>query len=213
MTKIEQIKDAIDKALKRQSKMEEKAWAAPALSSLNIRHLMNNLGAISTRYFESGVHKGGLFCSVICNNSNLLSAHANDSFQSDDENITDQARPQFTANVKKCIEDDTAFMLTVADSFDVKPEDILGPVDLYLFDADHAYESQKKAVTHYLSAMADEFLMCIDDMDFPEVAAGTKDGLAEAPVEILFEQVWKGNDHDNDGWWNGYGIWLLKKKS
>lgn len=209
--KIQAIKEAIEKAKNHQSKMDQVAWSVPALSSLKIRHLMNNLGAISTRYFECGVHKGGLFCSTIRNNPNLVMATANDSFASD-ETSDDKAWPQFTANGAMCKSKETEFAVIVGDTFNVDPSVIVGPIDLYLFDADHGYDSQRKAITHFLHAMADEFIMCIDDMDFPEVWNGTMDGLAEAPVEILFEEIWKGNDHDNDGAWNGYGIYLLKKK-
>jgi hypothetical protein len=60
--------------------------------------------------------------------------------------------------------------------------------------------------------MADEFIFCVDDMDFPEVYAGTKRALLEALVEILFCEHFGGNDHDNEGWWNGFLVALLKKK-
>lgn len=211
MDKIELIKAAIEKADNLQSKMDDVAWSAPALSSLRIRHLMNNLGAISTRYFESGVHKGGIFCSVIRNNPNIINATANDSFASD-ENSDDKAYPQFEANALKCKSVDTVLSVLIGDSFEVDPTMIQGPVDLYCFDADHSFESQRKAVTHYLSAMADEFIMCVDDYDWNEVSTGTRDGLKDAGVEILYEKIFKGNNHDNESWWNGFAVFLLKKK-
>lgn len=211
MDKIELIKAAIDRANNLQSKMDEVAWSAPALSSLRIRHLMNNLGAISARYFESGVHKGGIFCSVVRNNPNILNATANDSFASD-EDSNDKAYPQFEANALKCKSADTALSVIVGDSFEIDPTLIQGPVDLYCFDADHSYDSQRKAVTYYLPAMADEFIMCIDDFDWDEVSRGTSDGLSEAPVDILKQWVFNGNNHDNEGWWNGFAVFLLKKK-
>lgn len=213
MDKISLIRDAIEKADNLQSKMDEVAWSAPALSSLRIRHLMNNLGAISTRYFESGVHKGGIFCSVIRNNPNIVNATANDSFASD-ENSDDKAYPQFETNALKCKSAETILSVLIGDSFEVDPDMIQGPIDLYCFDADHSYDSQRRAVTHYLSAMADEFIMCVDDWDWEEVSKGTRDGLASIYeyVEILYEKVFKGNNHDNEGWWNGFAVFLLKKK-
>jgi hypothetical protein len=208
--KIEAIKEAIEKAKNHQSKMDQVAWDVPALSSLKIRHLMNNLGGISTRYFECGVHKGGLFCSTIRNNPNLLSASANDSFESDETN-EDKAFPQFTANVEKCKSESTIFTLAIGDTFEVGMPLVDGPIDLYLFDSDHSYSSQCKAVTYYLPAMSNIFIMCIDDFDWQDVSRGTYDGIKESGCEILFEEIWEGNDHDNSGAWNGYGIFLLKK--
>lgn len=209
--KIQAIKEAIEKAKNHQSKMDDTAWSVPALSSLKIRHLMNNLGAISTRYFECGVHKGGLFCSTISNNPNLLIATANDSFASDETN-EEKAWPQFIFNSGKCKSEKTEFAVIVGDTFEVDPSIIVGPIDLYLFDADHSYESQRKAMTRFLPAMADEFIVCVDDFDWPDVAAGTIKGLDEANIEIVYSKWFKGNDHDNDGWWNGFYVALIKKK-
>lgn len=213
--KIEAIKSAIEMAKNHQSKMDQVAWSVPALSSLKIRHLMNNLGAISTKYLECGVHKGGLFCSTIRNNHNLESVTANDNFASDTTN-DDKAEPQFRANVRQCVPIDRFLHVDVriCDTFDLDPNTIIGkPVDLYLFDGDHSYESQRNAMTHFLPAMADEFIVCVDDYDWKDVLLGTQDGIRrDANVEILFQQEFQGNDHDNDGWWNGFYIALLKKK-
>lgn len=213
MNKIEQIKDAIEKALRRESKLTPLALSVPALSSLNIRHLMNNLGAISTKYLEHGVHKGGLFCSTICNNNNLQYACAGDSWESDFVN-EDKARPQFIENAEMLKPQEMFLDILQGDTFkDVDAKSVIGPIDLYLFDADHSEDSQCRALTHFLPAMADEFIFCVDDWDFPEVSAGTRRGLKETGVEILFEHIEKGDDHDNDHWWNGFGVFLLKKKS
>lgn len=211
--KIEAIKSAIEMAKNHQSKMDDTAWAVPALSSLKIRHLMNNLGAISTRYLECGVHKGGLFCSTIRNNPNLVDINATDSFASDADS-DDKAYPQFSENATKCRGVEHACNLLIGDTFKIDHSFVCGPVDLYLYDAAHDYESQRKAITHFLPAMADEFIVCVDDFDWDEVKRGTLHGFTEIRdnVECLHEQVFRGNDHDNEGWWNGFYVALLRKK-
>lgn len=203
---------AIENAIKRESKITPLALAVPALSSLNIRHLMNNLGAISTHYMEHGVHRGGLFCSTIFKNENLLTATAVDSFESDDT-AGETAMRDFLDNESVCCPPtlNGGFTLIKSKSFDVPDDQIKGSIDLYLFDADHSEDSQCRALTHFLPAMADEFIFCVDDWDFPEVEAGTRRGLDETGVEILHERIFKGNDHDNNGWWNGFAVFLLKK--
>lgn len=213
MTKIEQIEFAIETAIKRESKITPLALAVPALSSLNIRHLMNNLGAISTHYLEHGVHRGGLFCSTIFKNENLVTATAIDSFESDDTQ-GETAMRDFLDNEAICCPPtlNGGFALIKSKSFDVPAEGIGVPIDLYLFDADHSEDSQCRALTHFLTAMADEFIFCVDDWDFPEVEAGTIRGLEETGVEILFSRIFKGNDHDNENFWNGFAVFLLKKK-
>jgi len=210
MTKIEQIELAIEKALRRESKLTPLALSVPALSSLNIRHLMNNLGAISTRYMEHGVHKGGLFCSVLCNNGNLETATAIDNWASDENNI-DKAEEQFDENSLMLIDGDTVQFTIKSNSFDVDLS-TLDVFDFYLFDADHSEESQCKALTYFLPLMADEFIFCVDDYDWEDVRKGTERGIKESGVDVLYSKIFKGNDHDNDGWWNGFAVFLLKKK-
>lgn len=212
MSKVELVKEAIEKALRRESKLTPEALMVPALSSLNIRHLMNNLGEISTMYLEHGCHKGGLYCSTIFNNDNLIHITSVDNWESDMVNA-DKAHPQFVDNLAIAKPEGTVNTTFIANSFDVDPAFISGPVDLYLFDADHSEDSQCRALTHFLPAMADEFIFCVDDWDFPEVEAGTWRGIKESGVEILHSWIATGNNHDNEGFWNGYAVFLLKKKA
>jgi len=215
--KIIAIKEAIEKADNLQSKMDEVAWSVPALSSLRIRHLMNNLGAISTMYFESGVHVSGLFSSVIRNNPNIISATANDNWASDSTSEI-KYYDQFVGNTLKCIHEDTKLLVLIKDTFETDPSWVSGPIDLYLFDADHSYESQRKAVTHFMPAMADEFIFCVDDWQYGDVKRGTIDGLLNSGCEILFQQEllntepYTEDQHRNDEWWRGFYLALLKKK-
>lgn len=211
MTKIEQIENAIEKALKRESKLTPLALAVPALSSLMLRALMNNLGSISTRYMENGVHKSGLTCSTLFNNPNIISVTAIDSWASDETN-EDKAEPQFDENVALLKPANTKLQKIKSDSFAVDPKDVEGPIDLYLYDSDHSEACQYNALLHYLPCLSDEFIWCVDDLDFPEVIAGTERALKDAPVEVLFEKRFKGNNHDNDGFYNGFYVALLRKK-
>jgi hypothetical protein len=215
--KIQAIKEAIEKAKNHQSKMDQTAWSVPALSSLKIRHLMNNLGAISTKYMEHGVHKGGIFCSVLRNNPNIEIAYWGDSFASD--KITgEDVENQFMENAMKCISGtDTILLGEVSDTFDL-PSNFGDDVDLYLFDADHSYASQRKAMTHFLPSMANEFIVCVDDWQYGDVKRGTIDGLVDSGCHILFQEElvnpepYTEDQHLNDLWWRGYAIFLLRKK-
>lgn len=217
--KISAIQGAIEKAKNLQSKIDETAWSVPALSSLRIRHLMNNLGSISTSYLECGVHRGGLFCSTIRNNPNLINIVANDSFASD-ATSGESIESHFFANVTMCASKESSFTMLLGDTFGDLPS-IVGlqpPIDLYLFDADHSYESQRKAMTHFLPAMADEFIYCCDDWQYGDVKRGTMDGLAESGCEILFQEEllntepYTEDEHRNMEFWRGYAVFLLKKK-
>lgn len=211
MSKIELIEQAIEKAIRRESKLTPLAMSVPALSAINIRHLMNNLGAISDTYLECGVHKGGLFCSTITNNPNLRYATAIDSWESDEHN-EDKAEPQFDESATILASPDTRIIKKKTNCFGHPISDIPGNYDLFLYDAGHSYEDQKNALLFYGVCLKNEFIFCVDDYDWPEVKQGTLDGIKTSGYEILFEKSFKGNDHDNDGWWNGYAVFLLKKK-
>jgi len=212
MTKIEQIQNAIEKALRRESKLTPLALSIPILGSLNIRHLLNNLASISSVFAENGSHVGGSFCSAIFRNYNLKQAIAIDSWASD---VTEgnNYETQFRDNV--AIIDDGRIPITVikSDSFAVDVN-VLPKIDFYYFDGSHDYESQRKALTYYLPAMADEFLFAVDDYMLQEVKQGTQDGIKESGCEILFERVFETNsEYDNESFWRSWYVAFLKKKA
>lgn len=211
MSKLELVKEAIEKSCRRESKLTGLAFSVPALSSLNIRHLMNNLGAISDTYLECGVHKGGLFCSTIADNPNLRYATAIDSWASDEGN-EDKAEAQFDENATMLCPLETRVVKAKFNCFDHSIADVPGNYDLFLYDAGHTYEEQMNALLFYGSWLKDEVIFCIDDFDWDAVRSGTYDGIKESDYEIVFEQIFKGNDHDNEGWYNGFGVFLLKRR-
>lgn len=214
MTKIEQIEDCITRADKLQSNMTPLAWSVPALASLRGRHLLNNLGAISTRYLECGLHKSGTFCSTLCNNK-LVSATGIDSFASDEFN-EDKAEPQCMDNIHLIIQPETTFYFHKSDAFSLDLSLVEKGIDFYFYDASHSREDQKKALIYYKPVLDDEFIYGCDDWDYEEVKEGTMEGIDQGGYEILFQKELHGaipGEHDNDSYWRGYWVALLKKKS
>ncbi len=208
--KIDAIKNAIEKAEQRQSKLTPANMEVTGFVSLLGRHLYNNLGSISTRFLEIGSHCGCSFTSTVSGN-NLLSATAIDNFASD---LVDERKimPIFLSNVARWTPLETKFKFIHKDSFEVDIKEVLSPNDFYIYDGSHDAESQEKAFTYYVDTMADEFITVVDDFDWEDVKKGTYNGIKKANLEILFEHILVGNDHDNEGAWNGYGIFLLRKK-
>lgn len=211
MDKIDLIAQAIYNAENSYSLLKPSNFDVPALTSLKIRHLLNNIGKLGCNYLECGVHKGGTFTSTVSYNDNLRYITAVDNFESD-KTSEDKALPQFSENAKKFLHPNSSFRLIINDCFKVDLDNIVPEVDIYLYDGGHSEDDQRKALTYYLPVLADEFIFMVDDTDWPEVQKGTQDGIKEANLEILFEKYLVGNNHDNDGWWNGFSIYLLKKK-
>jgi hypothetical protein len=210
MGKIEQIKDVITKAEKRESKLSKEALEVPSMTSLNIRHLLNNLGGISTNYLEVGTHKGGHFCSVGYNNNlNRMVAIDNYSeFYKDGE-----TKKEFFQNSEQFIPKETKWSLIEEDCFIVKDLPI-GYFDFYNFDGQHTESSQQRAVSCFLPNLTKEFIFVVDDWAFNGVERGTRTGIMLAGLEVLFEQVFTTPDggEPNEFWHNAYAVFLLKQK-
>lgn len=210
--KIEAIQLAISKADQFQSGLKPEAFEVPFLGSLKIRALLNNLGAISTHVMDIGCHKGGSLCSMLYGNSNIKTATAIDSWASDETN-EDKAYPVFDENVDRFLPTKTVCNVIASDCWEVDLKDIDNKIDLYSYDAGHSESDQYRALEYYLPVLEDTFIYCCDDYGWPEVKSGTKKAINDLGLEVLFEQEFITNhDYDNDSWWDGYYVALLKKK-
>ncbi len=217
MGKIEQIKEAIEKAKRLESKLTRDVIdSVGGFTSPHIRHLLNNLGSISNKYFEIGVHLGATFVSACYKNFQDFANINPIIFCADNFSEFNENDP-FKDFVENCKKYNINYYLTIADCFIDNPTYTIGfgkgilmaqpnNIDLYLYDGNHADWAQKKAITHFYSAMANEFIFLADDYDWQQVYEGTQAGLKEMDAEILFEQTLTGTE-----WHNGLYIALLKK--
>lgn len=219
MTKIKQIEDSITRAMCRESKITPLALAVPMLGSLQIRHLLNNLGAISRNFLDIGSHVGGSYCSAVFNNNNLDNAFAIDSWASDvteghnhESDFRENAAFFTPANVEKptimAIIKSECFEVDLSEFDDVK-------IDFYSYDAGHSREQQRDALIYYKPILADEFIYCCDDWTFEGVKEGTMEGIELGGYEILYQKELLNDTAElylNEQWWDGYGVFLLKKK-
>lgn len=213
MGKIEMIKQCIQNAQDEISKLTPEILNLPAFNTHKIKHLLNNLGSISTRYLECGLHKaGGFICALYENNTIGLGVDNWSQFEQDGE-----SKKVAYLNCEKYLYKPQYFIRD-ADCFKITKEyindtSIVSPInnfDLYTYDADHSLESQYKGVVDLLPLMADEFILCIDDTEWEAPRIATLKAIEYCKLEILFHQ------HLFDGvmggeWWNGIDIFYLKK--
>lgn len=205
----ELIKEAIARAVRCESKLAEGPMSVGGFTSTRIRHLLNNLGAISTSYFEVGSHIGSTYISAVYENELQLCGGylACDSFC--EFNNDGKTKKKFIDNCDKYL---MRHELMDIDCWSLTKLHERPTTDLYLYDGAHDYESQKKAVTHFAPMMADEFIMVVDDGSWESVRRGTYDGVQAANLKIAYEQsLWNGVDSDSDWWWNGIMVLLLRK--
>lgn len=209
MVKIEQIKECIERAKRHESQLSHAALNVPSFTSIKIRHLLNNLGAISKRYLECGTHLGGHFCSV-CYYNPLKEAVAIDNYSEFSKG--GETKEEFLDNADSFVCMGTVFALIEEDCFTVKglPENHF---DFYNYDAQHTESSQQRAVSHFLPNLTEEFIFVVDDWQFPGVESGTRAGIKLSKLETLFECVLetKEGEQPNDAWHNGFAVFLLKQ--
>jgi hypothetical protein len=110
---------------------------------------------------------------------------------------------QFEQNCKEFL-DDWQYEFINQDCFTIED---MPTFDLYMYDGNHSYESQKKAFTHFKRFMRNECIVVIDDYSWHDVESGTQVGIKECDFDILFEQHLKGEN----GYHNGLYIALLRK--
>lgn len=212
MSKIDQIKKAIEQATNHQSKLSGEVLNVPSFTSVKIRHLLNNLGAISKNYLECGCHLGGHFCSTVYGNS-LHSATAFDNFS--EFSNGDETRKECWKNMHEFSPAGTVCQLIEEDCFSLEAHLALSVnYDFLNYDANHGEFFQQKAVAHFLPNLTKEFIFVVDDWSFEGVERGTRNGILFSGLETLFEQILitpSGQPH-NDHFHNNFAVFLLKQK-
>lgn len=210
MNKIEQIKIAIGKADRFESKLQGDVLDVPSLTSLKIRHLLNNLGAISTNYLEVGSHRGGTLSSVLYKND-LFTAVAIDNYS--EFNHEGDTKYECLANINKYRSEETKVALIEEDCFLVKNLNE-SEFNMYLYDGQHTESSQQRGVTHFINNLKKYFIMLVDDWSFNGVESGTRNGIKIAGLKVLGEWIMTTPEGGlpNDHWHNGIGLFYLQKQ-
>lgn len=206
--KIKQINDAIERGIAHESKLVFPATEVPSFASVKNRHILNNLGNISFRYCEIGLHKAGTFVSAVFENG--VEAIGIDDWS--EFNNGGDTKDICLENAKQFIK--CHYEIIDKDFFEMTPEELPTNVDLYFYDGSHNYNSQKRAITHFYQSLSDEAVIVVDDYKWETVRTGTQDGIKAMGFEILYErELVSEKDGDNEGFWNGLYIALLKKAS
>lgn len=197
------VKKAIEQADNLNSKIDTQVMSElRGLSSPRVRHLLNNLAAQAKTYLEIGCYIGGTLRAAIHGNEHLK-AYAIDNFS-----MSPETRGQFFENTKGL-----NFEFFEEDSYSLDIKKIKQPIDLYFFDGCHSVDAQYKAVSYFLPAMADEFVMVIDDWDANKVQVGTNSALIDLKIKPVERYELKGatGDERENSWWGGIGILKIRK--
>jgi hypothetical protein len=195
------------------SKLTDEIISMEGMTGSKTRHFYNNLldcGFLKT-YLEVGSWKGSSFVSAMYGN-NI------EGYSIDDWSEFGGPKEEFHNAIGRhlkgrryAIFDEDCFAFDTAK---------LKPIDIYLYDGNHSYESQKKAITHYYDALNELFILVVDDYNWHDVQNGTKDGLDEVGAEVVWEHKIKYNEDNQHTerdtahreFWNGMYVAVCAKK-
>jgi hypothetical protein len=212
MNYITHVKDSIEKAEKLESKLSEEVINIDGMVGLKTRHFYNNLLSMEhSKYLEIGCLLGASTCAAMYNNNAFIVCIDNFSeFGNNKDKLLDNINKYKGINKVIFIEDD-CFNINLNNS----PK-----FNIYLYDGNHSYESQYKALTYYYDFLEDIFILIIDDWNWTStVEKGTRNAIKDLNLTILYEKEIKLT---NDGsttpldiakntWWNGISIAVLSK--
>ena len=208
------VKSALQRAFANDGTLSPDVLAMEGMSGRKYRLFVSNLiGSLEdARYLEVGVLKGSTLCSAI--HGNTVRAVAIDNWSQFggpmSEFLTNLARFKTAGARVSFLEND--FRLVDFSS--------LGSHNVYLFDGPHSRQDQVDGVVLALPALDDQFVLIVDDWNWPEVREGTMAAVKAANLHIDHLIEIRTTLHGDHGpligaagdWHNGYFIAAVSKR-
>lgn len=232
MTMINHVINCIELAEQKKSKLTEEIanWHnnndVEGMSAPKVRHLFNNLldkdlcnthGISNRNYLEIGTWKGSTAVPALYKNS-VDNYWLIDNYSQFTGGILGNPYERLLDNFKLYL--DTTPNIVKEDSFSVDCNfHNIRDVNFYFYDGEHSEASQRNAITYYIDAMADEFVLIVDDYDGDNPKAGTMAALNQLvnenkiTVEYSRHLSTAGVVHYSspDSWYVGIFIGVIKK--
>ena len=129
------VRRSIDAAEAGRSRLDEHAFAVPAMSGVKIRHLLNNIGSHEhLRHLEVGCHKGGTLVAANYGNR-LLSSHAVDNWSEFAQDGV--SRSEFLRWTSELLPR-TRLTICEQDFATLTRREVPDPISFYFYDGDHS---------------------------------------------------------------------------
>jgi precorrin-6B methylase 2 len=208
------LKTALEYAIKDDPKLSNDILTMHGMSGHRYRRLINKLVELTpdARYLEIGSWKGSTACSAMYGNTcKVLCIENWDIF-------FEAPKAEFFQNVVKFKNDNVSFQQLESEYAKVDYSQI-GKFNIYLFDGPHAEHDQYAGITITQEALDDEYILIVDDWNWPEVRNGTLNALKEIDNKIISSIVVRSTQNDKhpqpaneqSEWHNGYFIALIEK--
>jgi len=217
---ITAINNAYEKSINEESKCSDFTLNIEGLTSNKIKHFLNNLcNTKDVRYLEVGTWHGATFCSAIENNNVqaicIDSWHTNtiepmrevEGWKSKDGNPLEIFQKNLQSvkgrnNVQGFNEPVESLDLTK----------IPYTCNIVFYDGDHSFESTKNFLDRYYEKFEETMILIVDDWNWPQIKNATQQHIEQKEYKVLYEKLIETTGEDPQDFWNGLGIFVLRKK-
>ena len=91
-------------------------------------------------------------------------------------------------------------------------ESIPHSANVVFYDGDHNYDSTKNFLDKYYSKFEETLILIVDDWNWPQIQSATRDHIQSHEYEIQLEKEILTKGEDPEDYWNGLGVFVLRKK-
>jgi len=206
-TLVEHTIKSVERAFALESNIAKEALYLEGMSGLMTRHFYNNLCSLEgARYLEIGTWKGSSVCSAISNNK-TKTVCIDDFSEFNEAGDTRECLLENIASFKG----DNEITFIESDCWGIDPSGFAIKFNIYMYDGCHDEVPHFKALNHFMECLDDEFIYIVDDWNWPSVREATFKSIEKNGLETLFKKEITYDDINRETWWNGIGIFVLKK--
>jgi hypothetical protein len=206
---ILKINQSIKNASNNISLLNEEILNLQGFSGKQTRHLYNNICGIGENltYLEVGTYRGSTLISSLFKNS--IKGIAIDDWSQFDGSYEYLKDILIRYNLMDVT-------LIQKDCFSITDKEIPNnSIDIYLYDGEHSYDSQFKAITCFFDFLSPLSIIMVDDYCWDNVNRGTMDGFKAISSKLNIVDRWSLESDQSRGgdatFWNGCGIFLCEK--
>ncbi len=213
------VEKALSKTLKDKSKLTEHTLGIQGLTSNKVKSFINNVCELpECRYLEVGVYQGATFSAAI--DGNNIYAVALDNWEQPDlkpmrevkkwDTKDIDIKTQFYENIRKVsFNSDIEIFDEDIEKFDI--DKIKQKINVLFYDGNHTYDDHYGVLNKFLPILDNVFIYIVDDWNWLQVKDGTFKSIADSKLKVLYEKEISTSGEDFNDYWNGLGIFILKK--
>jgi Methyltransferase domain len=208
------IWSAFQSSLALDNKLPDRLLDLPGMSGRKYRRFINRLvhETPDAGYLEIGCWTGSTTCAAIAGNTVRVICI---------DNWSEFGGPkaEFQKNIESVLSRQTDFRFIESDLRSVDYRDLGTPLNIYLFDGPHQYQDQYDGIVIAQPALADIYVLVVDDWNWPFVRHGTQDALRALGMEVPYSIEIRTTQSDRhpvqagpmSDWHNGYFFAVCKK--